>query len=134
MAGKYVSVKAKDGKEFKAYVAGRLGAAQPGILLIQEIFGVNHHIRGVADKLAAEGYVVLAPDLFHRLEPGFEVGYSGDDMAKAFKYYEQFDEKTGLSDLGCALDALRNLPFQVTPELSADRNIRHCAGPPGRKP
>jgi len=110
VTGKYINVKARDGKEFKAYVAEPNGAAGPGILLIQEIFGVNHHIRGVADKLAGQGYVVVAPDLFFRLEPGFEVGYSGDDMTKAFRYYEQFDEKTALSDLGCAVEALRKLP------------------------
>jgi carboxymethylenebutenolidase len=54
----------------------------PGVLLFMEIFGINHHIRSVADRVAGEGYVVLAPDFFHRTAPGIELGYDAEGLQK----------------------------------------------------
>ena len=79
------------------------------MLLIQEVFGVNDHIRDIADRLAALGYVVLAPDLFWRLKHNVELGYEGKDLEQALDYFERFDETKGLSDLRQAAEALRNL-------------------------
>ena len=67
--GKYVKITSWDRKTFRAYLATPPGRKGPGILLCQEIFGINDHIREIADQYAEEGYFVLAPDLFHRLEP-----------------------------------------------------------------
>ena len=82
----------------------------PGILLLQEIFGVNSSMREVADYYAEEGYVVLAPDLFWRLEPGIELGYSEADFSKAFGYYQRFDANQSIKDAADALKVLRARP------------------------
>ena len=72
---------------FRGYLAVPQCGSGPGLLLLQEIFGVNPHMRDVADLYAEEGYVVLAPDLFWRLEPGVELGHSEADLARAFALY-----------------------------------------------
>jgi carboxymethylenebutenolidase len=61
------------------------------VLLLQEVFGVNAHMRDVADFYAGEGYVVLAPDLFHAMEQRMELGYVGADLEKALGFYQRFD-------------------------------------------
>lgn len=77
-----------DGTQMHAYVARpQASGSAPGIILFQEAFGVNGHMRRVADRLAAAGYVVVAPELFHRTaEPGLEIPYS--DFAKAMPHYQ----------------------------------------------
>src|SRR4030088_2353150 len=76
VAGQWIDIAAADGGTFKGYLTVPASGSGPGILLLQEIFGVNSSMREVADYYAEEGYVVLAPDLFWRLEPGIELGYS----------------------------------------------------------
>ncbi|MGA9385870.1 MAG: dienelactone hydrolase family protein, partial [Candidatus Sulfotelmatobacter sp.] len=73
-----VELTVSDGTRMAAYVARpEQGGPHPGLLLFQEAFGVNHHIRSVSDRFAAEGYVVIAPELFHRTAPpGFEGSYT----------------------------------------------------------
>lgn len=102
-----ITINVSDGF-FDGYLALPPTGQGPGMLVIQEIFGVNDHIRAVADKLAAEGYVVLAPDLFWRMKHDVELGYEGNDLEQAMDYYERFDEVKGISDLRHAADALRN--------------------------
>jgi carboxymethylenebutenolidase len=82
----------------------------PGLVLIQEIFGVGDYIRAVAGDLAGLGYVVGAPDLFWRLRPGFRV--AGDDagLAEAGKMVSRFDMEQGVADVVAALDHLAGLP------------------------
>jgi carboxymethylenebutenolidase len=79
--GNFVDLKSVDGVEFPAYVARPAGAPRGGIVVLQEIFGVNSHIRSVADGYAAQGYLAVAPSTFHRVKPGVELGYSPDDMS-----------------------------------------------------
>ncbi len=79
--GETIKLKAADGFSFSAYVAGPKDATK-GIVVIQEIFGVNHHIRDMADRFAALGYAVVAPALFDRAQPGVELGYTQDDIGK----------------------------------------------------
>jgi carboxymethylenebutenolidase len=79
--GNFVDLKAADGFVFPAYVAEPTGRPKAGIVVIQEIFGVNSHIRSVADGYAAEGYLAVAPSTFHRVKPGVDIGYSPDDMS-----------------------------------------------------
>src|SRR5215469_3974054 len=110
MAGRYITVKAKDGGSFKAYLATPEKGSGPGIVLLQEIFGINAYIRSVADHYAEEGYVVLAPDLFWRIEPGIELGFTDADRQKAFAYRAKFDIDKAVDDIGDTIAALRALP------------------------
>ena len=107
MTSERISVSVNEGF-FDAYLSFPKEEEGPGVLLIQEIFGVNDHIRAVADRLAAEGYVVLAPDLFWRMKPNIELGYEGEDRETALRYYERFDEELAMVDLKHAANALRN--------------------------
>lgn len=78
--GQFTELKAADGQAIPAYVAQPKGQARGGIVVIQEIFGVNSHIRSVADGYAADGYLAVAPATFHRVKPDVELGYEQDDM------------------------------------------------------
>ena len=93
-----------------SYFAPASSGTGPGIILLQEIFGVNHSIRACADRFANAGYNVLAPDLFWRLKPGVQLSYNGQDLEEAFNYYHQFDVEQGLTDIGAAIGVLRNNP------------------------
>lgn len=109
-SNRWITITSDDGGEFRAYMTIPDGGKGPGVVLLQEIFGVNRHIRSIADKLADEGFTVVAPDLFWRLEPGFEVGYEGEDFERALAYYPKFNQELGLSDIGCTLKKLRSMP------------------------
>ena len=74
MAGKFITIAAKGGGKFRAYVATPPGGKGPGLLLLQEIFGINAHVRHLADRYAEEGYLCVAPDLFWRMKPGVDLG------------------------------------------------------------
>lgn len=75
-----VQLKAADGFEFSAYVARPAGTARAAVVVLQEIFGVNSHIRAVADDYAQQGYLAIAPDAFHRIRAGVELGYEASDV------------------------------------------------------
>ncbi|MCR8556106.1 dienelactone hydrolase family protein [Mucilaginibacter sp. BJC16-A38] len=83
---KYVNLKVADGTSMEAYTAipaDAVGKTNPGLILLQEAFGVNHHIRDVADRFAAQGFVVIAPEMYHRTAPPyFETGYDNFDEVK----------------------------------------------------
>ena len=72
----FVNLTVNDGTTMRAYVAHPEGAPRAGIMVFQEIFGVNAHIRDVTERFAREGYLAVAPELFHRTGPGFESGYT----------------------------------------------------------
>jgi carboxymethylenebutenolidase len=78
--GNFVDLKAADGFVFPAYVAQPAGKPKAAVVVLQEIFGVNSHIRSVADGYAADGYLAVAPATFHRVKPGVEIGYSPEAM------------------------------------------------------
>ena len=78
--GQTIELTSADGFRFPAYVAQPSGKPKGGLVLLQEIFGVNSHIRSVADGYAADGYFVVAPATFHRVKPGVELGYTEADM------------------------------------------------------
>src|SRR4051794_4142553 len=96
--GRSLSLVAADGFKLGAYRAGPAGKAKAGVVVIQEIFGVNHHIRSVVDRLAAGGYAAVAPALFDRTEPGFECGYTPDEVANARKFVANTDWDAMLRD------------------------------------
>lgn len=89
-----ITLKASDGFELGAYRADPEGAPRGGIVVIQEIFGVNEHIRSICDRLAALGYAAIAPALFDRTVPGFESGYTAADVehARTFIANPNWDE------------------------------------------
>ncbi len=78
--GSFIDLKAADGQSIPAYVAQPAGQPKGGVVVVQEIFGVNAHIRAVADGYAAAGYLAVAPATFHRVKPGVDLGYEADDM------------------------------------------------------
>jgi carboxymethylenebutenolidase len=80
--GKTIILTASDGHQFSAYRADPAAKPRGGLVVVQEIFGVNSHIREVCDGFAAEGYAALAPALFDRVEHDVELGYQGDDVAR----------------------------------------------------
>ena len=79
--GQFIELKAADGQLIPAYVAQPAGTPRGAIVVIQEIFGINSHIRSVADGYAADGYLAVAPAIFHRVKPNVELGYQPDDMS-----------------------------------------------------
>src|SRR4030095_5854058 len=102
---------AADGSgSFRAYLATPASGKGPGLVLAQEIFGINATMRQVADYYAEEGYTVLAPDLFWRQEPNVELGSSEADMQRAFGLYQGFDEAKGVEDIQLSLSELRRRP------------------------
>ena len=105
----WITVKAQDGHELNAYVARPTGEAIGTIVLIQEIFGINAHIRGVADGYAKDGFVVIAPALFDRIERGVELKYEGDDMKRAYSMYPKLSPETALLDVAAAYDHVKSL-------------------------
>ena len=110
MAGRTIEIAAGDGGRFNGYLAVPEAGSGPGLVLGQEIFGINATMRATSDYFAEEGYVVLAPDLFWRLEPGIQLGYSEEEFATAFGYLERFDIDRSIEDIGAAIEALRALP------------------------
>ena len=102
-----VTIKSFDGGEFDAYLALPAGGYGPGIVVLQEIFGINDYIRSVADWYAAHGFVALAPDLFWRMEHGVQLTDKGDDWNKAIAFYQGIDEDKAVEDSAATLDYLR---------------------------
>lgn len=109
MSGQYIEVKTATGQSFAAYLAVAEGGKGPGIVLCQEIFGVNAAMRAKADFLAEEGYTVLVPDLFWRTAPRIELAYTEQDFAKAFELYQAYDENLGIDDIRDSLATLSTL-------------------------
>lgn len=105
--GKHFTLTAADQHQLGAYRADPSGTAKGGVVVIQEIFGVNHHIRAVCDRLAKEGYVAVAPALFDRSEKDFECGYTPDEIANARKFVANPDFGAMLRDTQAAIDELK---------------------------
>ncbi len=106
--GQNVVLTAKDGFKLDAYRADPVGTPRGAIVVIQEIFGVNHHIKSVTDRYAQLGYVAIAPALFDRVEKGFEAGYAGDDMDKARANAGKGNLDLRLMDTQAAIDSVKS--------------------------
>ncbi|MBD2680685.1 MULTISPECIES: dienelactone hydrolase family protein [Nostoc] len=102
----------QDNIQVSAYLAQpEESGSYPGIVVLQEIFGVNVHIREVTERIAKLGYVAIAPALFERIAPGFETGYTSEDIQIGKKYaWEQTQASELLSDIQLAIDYLKSLP------------------------
>jgi carboxymethylenebutenolidase len=102
-----ITINSFDGGEFGAYMSLPASGYGPGIVVLQEIFGVNQYLRDVADWYAAHGFVALVPDLFWRIQPGIELTDKGDDWKKAIELYQQIDETKAVEDAAATLEFLR---------------------------
>jgi carboxymethylenebutenolidase len=98
----YVKLRAADGQGFTAYVARPQGEPIAGLVVVQEIFGVNPHIRSVADGYAKDGFLAVAPALFDRIQSGIELGYEGADMQTAMSLIPKLDWEKAITDVAAA--------------------------------
>ncbi|MEK9671951.1 MAG: dienelactone hydrolase family protein [Rhodospirillaceae bacterium] len=107
MSGKEIRIKGKDG-DFMGYLAMPKGGSGPGVVVIQEIFGVNQVMCEITDGMAAAGFVALCPDIFWRQEPGIQLTDRTEaDWARAFELFNGFDLDKGVEDLEATAKALR---------------------------
>ena len=107
--GHDIKLTASDGFQLGGYRADPAGPAKGALVVIQEIFGVNHHIRNVCDRYAREGYVAVAPSIFDRTEPNFQSGYSPDEVAVARKFVASPDWAAMLRDTQAAIDSVKDV-------------------------
>ena len=107
--GHDIRLTASDRFELGAYRADPAGAAKGAVVVIQEIFGVNHHIRAVCDRFAAQGYVAVAPSIFDRVAPNFQSGYSPDEVTAARKFIANPDWPAMLRDTQAAIDSMKDV-------------------------
>jgi carboxymethylenebutenolidase len=114
----WIDISTDDGS-FGAYLSLPRGGHGPGIVLIQEIFGVNQHIRNVADQYAADGYVVLAPDMFWREAPRVELGYDDAGWKRAVELMQANDFAKAQTDIAATVRALRAMPATSGEKIAA---------------
>jgi carboxymethylenebutenolidase len=105
--GEHVKLRASDGHEFDAYVARPAGEPVAGLVVVQEAFGVNAHIRSVTDGWAKDGFLAVSPSLFDRVERGLDLGYSQEDMQRGMAAIRQGDTADRIKDLAAAVDYVR---------------------------
>jgi carboxymethylenebutenolidase len=103
----WLDITASDGKTIKMYIAIPDNKPKGAIVVLQEIFGVNEHIRSVCERYAAEGYVAAAPAIFDRLSPGYERGYAPEDVQAGIAMMKDFDRDAVMLDIGAAVDAVK---------------------------
>jgi carboxymethylenebutenolidase len=101
--GENINLTAKDGATIGAYRSAPADEPKGGMVVLQEIFGVNHHIRAVADRYAAAGYLAIAPALFDRVEPGVELGYGEADRPRAMDIRGKTKLEETLADIEAAV-------------------------------
>ena len=105
--GETLKLAAADGHELDAYVARPAGRLRGGLVVCQEIFGINHHIRAVADGFAGVGYLAVAPALFDRLRPGIELDYDEAGVAEGRDIRSALTWDKAVADVAAAADAAR---------------------------
>jgi carboxymethylenebutenolidase len=116
MGGKFIQITGKAGETFRAYKSVPRSGDGPAVIVLPEIFGINQHIRDVADFYAEEGYVALAPDVFWRVEKDVELGYSDTERDKALELLGRFDIDQGVRDILATVAAARALPEVTGPD------------------
>jgi carboxymethylenebutenolidase len=103
-----IKIPAADGGTFSAYIAYPDAMPAPAVIMIQEIFGVNHEMREKCDAMAAQGYIAVCPDLFWRIEPGIQLSDNVEkELLRAFELFGKFDVEKGLDDLKSTLEFMR---------------------------
>ena len=111
--GKSVDIETVDNNELTGYLAEPEGEAIGALVVIQEIFGVNAHIREVCDGFAKDGYIVLAPAMFNRVGPDIELGYTPEDVEKGREIRARIDHEDAVRDMAAAVNALKGQPIGV---------------------
>jgi carboxymethylenebutenolidase len=104
----YVKLRAADGHQLSNYVALPAGEPKAALVVVQEIFGVNAHIRSVAEGYAKDGFLSVAPALFDRIEPGIELGYQGADLETARNLIPKISPEKAEADIQAALEYAAN--------------------------
>ena len=99
----FTTLMARDGHEFRAWLAPPKGAPKGAIVVIQEIFGVNSHVKSVADGYAKDGYVAIAPAMFDRLQKGYDTGYSQPEIQAGIAMMQKLDWKNTFADVDAAV-------------------------------
>ena len=105
--GQMIELTAADGFRLSAYRADPAGTPRGGLVVVQEIFGVNRHIRSVCDGYAGDGYRVLAPALFDRYERGVDIGYTAEDIARGRELKAMANADLALQDVAAAASLAR---------------------------
>lgn len=105
---RWETLMARDGHQFAAYLAPAVGTARGAMVVLQEIFGVNAHIRAVTEQYAAAGFFAIAPALFDRVGRNIELGYTQKDMEQGTGYRLQVDEAKVLLDIGAAINVVKH--------------------------
>jgi len=103
--GKMIELTSADGHKLAAYRADPAGKPRGAIVVIQEIFGVNSHIRSVADGYAADGYLAIAPSMYDRFEPGLDIGYTPEDIARGRALKDKAELEPAMIDAAAAVKA-----------------------------
>jgi carboxymethylenebutenolidase len=103
-----IELTAGDAHKFSAYRTDPAGTPKGAVVIIQEIFGVNPHIRKLADSFAAKGYVAIAPSLFDRVKAGVELGYDESSLAEGLGFVKQVGTQGALGDIQATVDAVRS--------------------------
>jgi carboxymethylenebutenolidase len=116
MGGEFIQITGEAGETFRAYKSVPRSGDSPVVIVLPEIFGINQHIRDVADFYAEEGYVALAPDVFWRVEKDVELGYSDTERDKALELLGRFDIDQGVRDILATVAAARALPEVTGPD------------------
>ena len=106
--GEFTTIMARDGHEFQAYLAAPPAKPRGAVLVLQEIFGVNSHIRAVTDSYAAVGYTAIAPGLFDRVRRGIQLGYGPEDRQQAIGTMQQLKPEDTMKDLAAALAVVKS--------------------------
>ena len=136
--GQFIDLTAADGQKIPAYVAKPEGQPRGAVVVVQEIFGVNAHIREVADGYAKDGYLAVAPSTFQRVKPGVDLGYTDADMQEGFGYknaVEALPAPGVMQDIQAAIELNTELmqrlgaeavPFIVTRHAGTGETVSHA--------
>ena len=106
--GKMIELTASDGHKLAAYRADPSSKPRGGIVVIQEVFGVNSHIKSVTDGFAAEGYLAIAPAMYDRVQRGYDTGYSQDEIQAGLKIMQGLDWNNTMKDVITALEQAKS--------------------------
>ena len=106
--GEFTTLMARDGHEFNAWLTAPKGATRGAVVIAQEIFGVNRHIRAVAEGFAAAGFVTIAPCLYDRVRRGIELGYSEKETLEGRGYRLQIPKEKTLLDLAASINVIKH--------------------------
>lgn len=122
LRNEFVNLKVSDGTEMRAYVVHPEGKPKGAMMVFQEIFGINSHIRDVTERYAKQGYLAVAPELFHRFAPNFECGYSNEEIQNAIQYLGK------LTGEGLEADIRATFDFIQSQGKLATGSVGYCMG------